>query len=363
VVAAWATVALVAELVVPQGARACTAARLWGPRVLDGVQGAPRGAAAGPVVVKSYDWDNDLGVLYVNPRGLAKHAFPALFGANARWTSRYASVTFNQYGRGLPNGGMNEAGLVIEVLWLRGTEPPPASDPRPAVNELQWIQLHLDTTDTIPALIASARRHRVARVYADVHYFACDATGACATFEYLDGSLVVHRGAALANDPYAVASRWARAHPDAAATQRGRSSLLRFARAARAAAAPAHADVVGAAHALLGQVSQGRYTQWQILYEPAARRVSFRSRRAPAWKTLRLSALPAAALRCGAGPRWLELNAADLSGDVARRLRAYDPAQNGRLARESFRRLGAPLPGTLIRTLAAVPDRFSCASP
>jgi penicillin V acylase-like amidase (Ntn superfamily) len=30
-------------------------------------------------------------------------------------------VTFNQYGRNFPSGGMNEAGLVIELMWLEGS--------------------------------------------------------------------------------------------------------------------------------------------------------------------------------------------------------------------------------------------------
>jgi penicillin V acylase-like amidase (Ntn superfamily) len=36
----------------------------------------------------------------------------------AKWVSRYGSVTFNQYGCENPTGGMNEAGLVVEQMWL-----------------------------------------------------------------------------------------------------------------------------------------------------------------------------------------------------------------------------------------------------
>src|SRR5512138_3484587 len=76
-------------------------------------------AAGGPVVGKSYDWRDERGLVVVNKRGLAKRALVlSPRDRPAAWRSRYASVTFNQYGRELPNGGMNEAGLVVEVLIL-----------------------------------------------------------------------------------------------------------------------------------------------------------------------------------------------------------------------------------------------------
>ena len=36
----------------------------------------------------------------------------------ATWTAQYGSITFNQYGRELPTGGINEAGLVVESMAL-----------------------------------------------------------------------------------------------------------------------------------------------------------------------------------------------------------------------------------------------------
>ena len=68
---------------------------------------------------KNYDWDVADGLVIVNKRGMAKRALiagPAGTEAAAEWVSRYGSVTFNQYGRELPCGGMNEAGLVMPVL-------------------------------------------------------------------------------------------------------------------------------------------------------------------------------------------------------------------------------------------------------
>lgn len=44
------------------------------------------------------------------------HARSARLG----WTSRYASVTFNQWGREFPMDGMNEAGLVVALVGAHG---------------------------------------------------------------------------------------------------------------------------------------------------------------------------------------------------------------------------------------------------
>ncbi len=74
---------------------------------------------------KNYDWHLDHGLLIVNKRGIAKRALllnPA--EKAAEWVSKYGSVTFNQYGREMPNGGMNEAGLVVETLMLPSTQNP-----------------------------------------------------------------------------------------------------------------------------------------------------------------------------------------------------------------------------------------------
>src|SRR5690349_18507396 len=71
---------------------------------------------------RNYDWNIGDGLIFVNKRGLAKTASGSESPNPARWISRYGSVTFNQYGRENPTGGMNEPGLVVEELWLDETE-------------------------------------------------------------------------------------------------------------------------------------------------------------------------------------------------------------------------------------------------
>src|SRR6185503_12248276 len=69
---------------------------------------------------QNYDWYVAEGVMLVNKRGVARTAYAP--GDRAlKWTSRHGSVTFNQYGRDQPTGGMNEAGLVVALMWVNGT--------------------------------------------------------------------------------------------------------------------------------------------------------------------------------------------------------------------------------------------------
>ena len=79
----------------------------------------------GLLMGRNLDWNNDQGLLLVNKKGVSKRAMvldPT--EKTAQWVSQYGSLTFNQYGRELPTGGMNEAGLVVETLWLDATRHP-----------------------------------------------------------------------------------------------------------------------------------------------------------------------------------------------------------------------------------------------
>ena len=148
-----------------------------------------------------------------NPRGLQKTALA--FSASdspAVWTSKYGSLTFNQYGVEMPNAGLNEKGLVVEIMWLDSSEYP-EPDNRPSVNELQWIQRALDLFATVAELAQDAHSLRISRAYARVHYLVCDSSADCAVFEYIRGQLVITRAPdmpakALTNSTYAASAAY-----------------------------------------------------------------------------------------------------------------------------------------------------------
>jgi choloylglycine hydrolase len=88
---------------------------------------------------RNYDWVTGNGMVMTNARNVNKTS--AVKGTDFNWTSQYGNITFNQYGKEFPTGGMNEKGLVVELMWLDETKYPSA-DKRPAFDVLQWIQYH-----------------------------------------------------------------------------------------------------------------------------------------------------------------------------------------------------------------------------
>ena len=117
------------------------------------------------------------GYVTINKRNVTKTAFVVPPEKPLTWTSRYGSITFNQIGREFPYGGMNEAGLVIEQMWLDTTKYP-ESDHRYGLSELQWIQYQLDNSATTDDVIASDSLVRVSfQSQAPLHFLVCDKHG------------------------------------------------------------------------------------------------------------------------------------------------------------------------------------------
>ena len=274
---------------------------------------------------RNLDWDWENGLLIVNQRNVNKTGFVQPGSTLIRWTSKYGSVTFNQFGQDLPFGGMNEAGLVIENMWLSDTRYP-EQDYRPAINILQWIQYHLDNCRTVDEVIATDAALRLEKppFAAWIHYLVCDAKGDCASIECLDGKLVVHRGKdfplhALANDTYAHAIAYAGLHPDPGTNTSGLTnpgSDPRFCRAAARAQRFEASDPKGDvkyAFDTLEQVRQGDFTVWRIVYDISARQIHFRTRSNPQERTLDLKALD---FTCGHPVQFVDIQANPASGGL-----------------------------------------------
>ena len=312
---------------------------------------------------KNYDWNVGDGLLIVNQRGVMRKADMAN-DHPASWVARYGSVTFNQYGRDFPSGGMNEAGLVIELMWLTGTRYP-AADARPALDVLQWIQYNLDTHATVAEVLAADREVRIAGD-APLHYLVADRQGQVAAVEFLGGRMVAHTAeslpvAALTNSSYETSETSRReAGEGHLAAPPGPGSLARFQRAAERVAGfdAQQGDAVAYAFGTLDRVAQGSFTQWSIVYEIDRLRVHFRTRDHRPVRTLSLAALDFA---CGQPVRVLRLDA-DVRGDVTRRLAPYSRQINYDLLRSSTRQTPflAAMPDAELRRLAAYPDADVC---
>lgn len=308
---------------------------------------------------KNYDWNVEDGLVIVNKRGMAKTAFTE--ESPARWTSDYGSVTFNQYGREFPSGGINEKGLVVELMWLDETVYP-EPDRRVALPTLQWIQFQLDNSATVDDVIASDSQVRISVASARIHFLVADANGSVATFEYINGRMVVHRGddlpyPVLTNDMYQVSVTYAR-NLDAAKPLTS-SSLDRFARAARGLApAGPKQGAVDQAFALLDAVAQPGYTQWSIVYDIGAKRAYFRTRTRRDVRFVDLNALD---FSCRTPVRIVDVNA-KYQGDISKRLVDYSSDTNRKLVRTAFAQTEflRDTPPEQIEAMASYPDATSC---
>ncbi len=143
---------------------------------------------------RNFDFDFGSGFVVNNQRRLMKYALVETEKNIMTWESKYGSITFNQFGKEFPYGGMNEKGLVIEVLVLSQTKYPEI-DNRKVISLLQWVQYQLDVSSTVAEVIASDRFVRISKENPiGLHFFVCDSKGNAATIEFLDGKMICHTG-------------------------------------------------------------------------------------------------------------------------------------------------------------------------
>lgn len=149
-------------------------------------------------MAKAYDWQVGHGVATINKRHVKKTALTISKKDHAAtWISTYGNLTLTQFGREFPISGVNEKGLAIETLWDFDSKFGKSNSAKPIVNEGQWLQYFLDTAASVDEMVQHFNDVELRAVFAHVHYFACDATNACATFEFDKGKPVVHMGTSL----------------------------------------------------------------------------------------------------------------------------------------------------------------------
>jgi choloylglycine hydrolase len=267
---------------------------------------------------RNYDWVTGAGIICTNLRGLQKTSMKMEDGNSLNWVSNYGSITFNQYGKEFPTGGMNEKGLVVELMWLDGTKFP-APDDRPSVNVLQWIQYQLDQNKTVDEVIATDKILRINSNGTPIHYLIADAGGNVATIEFLDGKMVVHKGkelpfAVLTNNTYDESIQQTKGLANRAFAD---NSIDRFARACSMVQQYQLQDintpVVDYAFTILDKVSQNDWTKWSIVYDLTAKKISFKSHDFTKIKTVSFSSFD---FSCKSMPKMFNINQ-DPKGDIA----------------------------------------------
>lgn len=315
---------------------------------------------------RNYDWMVEHGMIVVNKRNVAKAAF--VDNSPLRWISRYGSVTFNQYGRELPLGGMNEAGLVIECMWLSQTEYPHV-DSRDEITELQWIQYQLDVAATVEEVIASDSTVRIRVEQSQpLHFLVCDRNGGCAAIEFLGGRMVVHSGndlpaTSLTNSTYEYSKGILEAFDGDEASRMfnvADYSLKRFIWAARGAGAwnpKTSGPPVEYAFGILEKVSV-ESTVWRIVYDVANGRVYFRTR---SNGNIRFFEFGEFDFSCGSPVEILDMSL-EGEGDVTGNFIDYTFEANIDLIHRTFAETDflKNIPEEAMQSLARYPDSLPC---
>jgi len=250
----------------------------------------------GSFLGKSYDWHHDRGLLVVNKRHVKKTGFTVRpWESGPQWISKFGSLTFNQYGREFPNGGINEEGLTIEVLWLNASQYE-GFDFRPVLNQLTWVQYQLDNFALVSEVIEALPRYRLSPIQGKIHYFLCDKTSNCAVVEWLNGKPVVHSGIEM--NPKAITNNsYEESKTEFERVNRLRemlylntsideSSLSRFVRVA--SLIKMDAPSLETSFSVLESVSMAGLTTWNIVYNLETREVFYRTAANPEVRSLNL---------------------------------------------------------------------------
>jgi penicillin V acylase-like amidase (Ntn superfamily) len=233
----------------------------------------------GIVFGRNLDWITGTGLVMTNSRNLEKVALVDPSERAIKWVSKFGSVTFNQVGRDLPYGGMNESGLIVEHMTLDETTYP-SKDNRYAIGACQWIQFQLDNYSTIEEVINSDTLLRIVDATSKFHFLVSDRFGHVAAIEFLNGKMVCHTGKSLpvetlANSTYEKSIDCYNNNGDIQADR----SLYNFCTAVHQVqqykSSNSDSTIVNAFHAL-SAVSQGLGTKWSIVYDVTNMRIYFK---------------------------------------------------------------------------------------
>lgn len=287
---------------------------------------------------QNLDWKSPVaGYVIINKRGVTKSVlhwkgrWPASkedVRKPVMWKSKYGSITFTYLGRDFIEGGMNEAGLMVDEASFIATYPP--DDGRPGISCGQWMQYQLDNYRTVQEVVDHLSDVRPDGE--EWHYLIADRLGNVCAIEYLQGEPVVYQDKTLkfpilTNTSYVQAMSHIPMDKSFGGTidiASGRDSYGRFVKAAALMQdfAERDTDIVEYAFHILSEVSN-ETTRRSVVYDSHNKRVLWRSE-----KNNQI--------------RWLDMNQIDFSkgtptlmldsdtkdeGNIVDRLEAYNTAR------------------------------------
>jgi len=161
---------------------------------------------------------------WIFPRGIERNGE---VGKNSiKWTSKYGSLAVSSWDISTTDG-MNEKGLVANMLWLVESEYPEFNKEgnKKGMAISLWAQYVLDNFANVAEAVEALQKESFAIVsdfipgtdkFTTVHLSISDATGDNAIFEYIKGKLIIHHDPSyvvMTNDPtydqqLAIAKYW-----------------------------------------------------------------------------------------------------------------------------------------------------------
>lgn len=165
------------------------------------------------ITARSMDWKTEIPAnLWVLPRGMERNGE---VGENSiKWTAKYGSLVASSWDIA-SSDGMNEKGLVANLLWLAESKYPDF-DPNGSKKGMAislWAQYALDNFSTVSEAVAYFEMDEVIIVsdvipgtdkFTTLHLSISDASGDNAILEYIDGKLQIHHDASytvMTNSP------------------------------------------------------------------------------------------------------------------------------------------------------------------
>lgn len=193
-VAATGLIAAIGTNLSPVGAWACS-------RILSNAN------SQASIVARTMDLNRpDDARVVVFPRGMDRVSDTG-DGKPLVWKSRYGSVAVTARGASTTDG-INEKGLVVNILYLGDTKYEPR-DERPALPNLQWGQYVLDNFGSVQEAVEGIRSISIVPIALDgtqwpLHLAISDAEGDSAVIEFVASKMVVHHGkefTVMTNEP------------------------------------------------------------------------------------------------------------------------------------------------------------------
>ncbi len=167
------------------------------------------------ITARSMDFTLEIPAnLWLFPRGIQRNGST---GKNTvTWTAKYGSISTSSWDIAVSDG-MNEKGLVANILWLVSSQYPEFSkegnNSKSGLAVSLWAQYALDNFATVAEAVKQFRKEEFVVVtdfipgtdkYTTVHLSLSDASGDNAILEYIAGKLVIHHDPSytvMTNDP------------------------------------------------------------------------------------------------------------------------------------------------------------------